>query len=169
MTERDRIGERLAAGDLAQTIEFLRVFVDQCHHASHFDNQDLNTYPLTFAAGDFPEFREQWDTTSLTRSWNTSINLPYAPPDLAGILAGILENAGVEIRYSCPAESRDTGSLCTLATTETATSWVSPQALPRTTSLRPSSSIPSSLREQGVRRRSVHRGRTDRQHRRPGA
>lgn len=72
-------------------------------YVSHFDNQDLNAYPLTFAAGDFPEFREQWDTTSLSRSWNTSINLPYAPPDLAGILAGILEAAGVEIRYSCPA------------------------------------------------------------------
>jgi len=72
-------------------------------YISHFDNQDPDAYPLTFAAGDFPEFREQWDTTSLSRSWNTSLNLPYAPPDLAGILAGILENAGVEIRYSCPA------------------------------------------------------------------
>jgi len=33
MAERARGGERLAAGDLAQTIEFLRVFVDKCHHA----------------------------------------------------------------------------------------------------------------------------------------
>jgi len=32
MTRRARSGEKLEYGDLAQTIEFLRVFVDQCHH-----------------------------------------------------------------------------------------------------------------------------------------
>ncbi len=72
-------------------------------YVSHFDNQNLDDYPLTFAAGDFPDFRAEWDETSLSRSWNTSINLPYPPMELAGILAGILEQAGVEIRYSCPA------------------------------------------------------------------
>jgi succinate dehydrogenase/fumarate reductase flavoprotein subunit len=72
-------------------------------YVSHFDNQNLDDYPLTFAAGDFPNFREQWDQTAYSRSWNTSINLPYPPGELAGILAGILENAGVEIRYECPA------------------------------------------------------------------
>lgn len=72
-------------------------------YISHFDNQNLDDYPLTFAAGDFPEFRDQWDKTSLSRSWNTSLNLPYPPKELAGILAGILEKAGVELRYSCPA------------------------------------------------------------------
>ncbi|MEG2533656.1 MAG: FAD-binding protein, partial [Gordonibacter sp.] len=72
-------------------------------YVSHFDNQNLDDYPLTFAAGDFPDFREQWDKTSLSRSWNTSLNLPYPPGELAKILAGILEKAGVEIRYSCPA------------------------------------------------------------------
>ena len=30
-------------------------------YISHFDNQDFNDYPLTFAAGDFPDFREQYD------------------------------------------------------------------------------------------------------------
>lgn len=72
-------------------------------YISHFDNQDLDAYPLTFAAGDFPDFRDEWDPTSLSRSWNTSLNLPYPPSELAGILAGIMEAAGVEIRYSCPA------------------------------------------------------------------
>ena len=72
-------------------------------YIGHFANQNLDDYPLTFAAGDFPDFRDEYDKTSLSRSWNTSLNLPYPPGDLAGILAGILENAGVEIRYSCPA------------------------------------------------------------------
>ena len=69
---------------------------------SHFDNQNLDDYPLTFAAGDFPDFRDEWDKTSLSRSWNTSLNLPYPPAELAGILAGILQEAGVEIRYEVP-------------------------------------------------------------------
>jgi fumarate reductase flavoprotein subunit len=72
-------------------------------YLSHFDNQDPNAYPLTFAAGDFPQFRDQWDNTSLSRSWNTSLNLPYKPSDMAGILAKILEDAGAELRYNCPA------------------------------------------------------------------
>lgn len=72
-------------------------------YISHFDNQNLDDYPLTFAAGDFPDFRDEWDKTSLSRSWNTSLNLPYPPGELAGILAGILTEAGVEIRYSTPA------------------------------------------------------------------
>ena len=72
-------------------------------YISHFDNQDFNDYPLTFAAGDFPDFREQYDPTALSRSWNTSLNLPYPPGELADILAGILTEAGVEIRYETPA------------------------------------------------------------------
>lgn len=72
-------------------------------YISHFDNQNLDDYPLTFAAGDFPDFRDEWDKTSLSRSWNTSLNLPYPPGDLTNILAGILTEAGVEIRYSTPA------------------------------------------------------------------
>lgn len=35
-------------------------------YISHFDNQDFNDYPLTFAAGDFPDFREQYDPTALS-------------------------------------------------------------------------------------------------------
>lgn len=72
-------------------------------YVSHFDDQNLDDYPLTFAAGDFPNFRDQWDKTSVSRSWNTSINLPYKPADLPGILADCITKAGAEIRYSCPA------------------------------------------------------------------
>lgn len=72
-------------------------------YISHFDNQNLDDYPLTFAAGDFPDFRDEWDKTSLSRSWNTSLNLPYPPGELADILAGILTEAGVEIRFNTPA------------------------------------------------------------------
>lgn len=54
-------------------------------------------------AGDFPDFREQYDPTALSRSWNTSLNLPYPSGELADILTGILTEAGVEIRYETPA------------------------------------------------------------------
>jgi hypothetical protein len=83
-------------------------WIEKCSEAvdwyiGHFDNQNLDDYKLTFAAGDFPDFREQYDKTSLSRSWNTSINLPYPAGELASILAGILEKAGVQIRYNTPA------------------------------------------------------------------
>ena len=83
-------------------------WIEKCSEAvdwyiGHFDNQNLDDYKLTFAAGDFPDFREQYDKTSLSRSWNTSINLPYPAGELASILAGILEKAGVKIRYNTPA------------------------------------------------------------------
>lgn len=84
-------------------------------YLGHFDNQDPNDYPLTFAAGDFPDFRDEWDKTSLSRSWNTSLNLPYPAGDLADILAGMLGAAGVEIRYNTPAVQLvkdDSGKVC---------------------------------------------------------
>ena len=34
-------------------------------------------FKLTFAAGDFPDFYEPYDITSLSRSWNTSINIRW--------------------------------------------------------------------------------------------
>ena len=72
-------------------------------YLSKFDNQNLDDYPLTFAAGDFPDFRDEWDKTSLSRSWNTSFNLPYPAGELADILADMITAAGVEIRFSTPA------------------------------------------------------------------
>lgn len=72
-------------------------------YVGHFDDQNPDHYPLTFAAGDFPTFRDQYDKTSLGRSWNTSLNLPYKPADLADILAGFITKAGAEIRFNTPA------------------------------------------------------------------
>ena len=60
-------------------------------------------FPLTFCAGDFPDFRDPYDPTSLSRSWNTSINLPYTPAELAETLPRLIEEAGAEVRYECPA------------------------------------------------------------------
>lgn len=89
-------------------ITLYKHWIETCGEAvdwyiGHFDNQNLDDYKLTFAAGDFPDFRDPYDKTSLSRSWNTSINLPYPAGELAGMLAGILQKAGVEIRYSTPA------------------------------------------------------------------
>lgn len=43
-------------------------------------------FKLTFAAGDFPDFYEPYDPTSLSRSWNTSINIPLAPAEIVELL-----------------------------------------------------------------------------------
>ncbi len=63
----------------------------------------LDDFPLTFAAGDFPDFRDPYDETSLSRSWNTSINLPYTPAELAELMPQLIEEAGAEVRFECPA------------------------------------------------------------------
>ncbi len=55
------------------------------------------------SAGAYGRFNDEYDKTSYGRSWNTSLNLPYAPADLAKILAGFITDAGAEIRYETPA------------------------------------------------------------------
>lgn len=67
------------------------------------DGWTLDDFPLTFAAGDFPDFRDSYDKTSLSRSWNTSLNLPYAPADLAALMPQLIEEAGAQVRFECPA------------------------------------------------------------------
>jgi hypothetical protein len=94
-------------------------FIENCDEAvdwyiSHFENQNLDDYPMTFNAGDFPDFRDPWDKTSLTRTWNTMFNLPYLPADLPDILAEIIQDAGGEIRFNTPASqlvSDDSGKV----------------------------------------------------------
>lgn len=90
------------------SMDLYRNFINESGEAvdwyvDKFDNKNLDDYPLTFAAGDFPDFRDEWDKTSLGRSWNTSLNLPYDPAQLADILADMITAAGVEIRYDTPA------------------------------------------------------------------
>lgn len=72
-------------------------------YIGHFDNQDEDHYPLTFAAGDFPDFNEPYADTCFSRSWNTSFNLPYTPAELAKMLPQMIQDAGDEVRFECPA------------------------------------------------------------------
>ncbi|WP_455163732.1 FAD-dependent oxidoreductase [Slackia exigua] len=100
----DAVIDSAFQGDIALYKHFLDTNGEAVDwYVGHFDNQNLDDYPLTFAAGDFPDFRDEYDKTAFGRSWNTSLNLPYAPADLAKILAGFITDAGAEIRYETPA------------------------------------------------------------------
>lgn len=72
-------------------------------YISHFEDQDPEHYPLTMAAYDFPEFRDQYADTCTGRSWNTSFNLPYSPAELSEMFPKMIEAAGAEVRFECPA------------------------------------------------------------------
>ena len=73
-------------------------------HLMKAGDKTEDDFPLTFnATGDFPDFRDPADTTSLSRSWNTSFNLPFTPADLSSLLPQLIEEAGAEVRYECPA------------------------------------------------------------------
>lgn len=60
-------------------------------------------FKLTFAAGDFPDFYEPYDITSLSRSWNTSINIPLAPAEIVELLTSKVKEAGAEVLMETPA------------------------------------------------------------------
>lgn len=68
----------------------------------HLDASD-DEFVLTFAAGDFPDFFDAYDETSLSRSWNSSINLPLAPADIITKLIEKAEAAGAELYFETPA------------------------------------------------------------------
>ena len=72
-------------------------------YVGHFEGKTEEDFPLTFAAGDFPDFRDQYDVTSLSRSWNTSLNLPYTAGEMAELLPQWIEAAGATIRWETPA------------------------------------------------------------------
>lgn len=73
-------------------------------YIGHFPNQNLDDYPLSFNAnGAYPDFREPYEKTALTRSWNTTIALPYTPDELRDMVANYIKDAGGIIRYKCPA------------------------------------------------------------------
>ena len=73
-------------------------------HLMKAGDKTEDDFPLTFnAMGDFPDFRDPADATSLSRSWNTSFNLPFTPADLYALLPQLIEEAGAEVRYECPA------------------------------------------------------------------
>lgn len=62
-----------------------------------------SAFKLTFAAGDFPDFYDQYDVTSLSRSWNTSINLPMSPAEVVTLLTEKVQSSGAELHFETPA------------------------------------------------------------------
>ena len=46
----------------------------------------VENYFLTFNAGDFPEFTAAYDELSLSRSWNTSMNIPLSTDEISAKL-----------------------------------------------------------------------------------
>jgi succinate dehydrogenase/fumarate reductase flavoprotein subunit len=59
---------------------------------------------LTFnSSGMFPDFKEPYGKTSVTRSWNSSINLPMAPPDIVTLMTDKATAAGADLRFETPA------------------------------------------------------------------
>lgn len=80
--------------------------IDSCDEAVDWFLDKLGqpdeAYFLTFNAGDFKDFNAPYDELSLSRSWNTSINLPMAPKDVAATLQKNLADAGVTVLFSTP-------------------------------------------------------------------
>ena len=73
-------------------------------YIGHLPNQNLDDYPLSFNEnGSYPDFREPYEKTALTRSWNMTIALPYQPTELRDMFADFIVEAGGEIRYNTPA------------------------------------------------------------------
>ena len=62
----------------------------------------MENYSLTFNAGDFPEFTAAYDELSLSRSWNTSLNIPMAADEIAAKLQEKITAAGAEVLFNTP-------------------------------------------------------------------
>ena len=62
----------------------------------------MENYSLTFNAGDFPEFNAAYDELSLSRSWNTSLNIPMATDEIAAKLQEKITAAGAEVLFNTP-------------------------------------------------------------------
>ena len=83
-----------------------QTWIDTCDEAVDWflDELALNDddYRLTFNAGDFPEFTAAYDELSLSRSWNTSINIPLTPPEIAETLQKRITAQGAEVLFNTP-------------------------------------------------------------------
>lgn len=81
-------------------------WIDTCDEAVDwfFDKLALpdEEYYLTFNAGDFPDFNAAYDELSLSRSWNTSINIPLGVEDIAATLQKQITDAGAEVLFNTP-------------------------------------------------------------------
>lgn len=81
-------------------------WIDTCDEAVDWflDQLGLNDedYFLTFNAGDFRDFNAPYDELSLSRSWNTSINIPLAPDEIAATLQKRITGAGAQVLFNTP-------------------------------------------------------------------
>ncbi len=81
-------------------------WIDTCDEAVDWflDELALNDddYRLTFNAGDFPEFNAAYDELSLSRSWNTSLNIPLAADEIATTLQQRITDAGAQVLFNTP-------------------------------------------------------------------
>lgn len=81
-------------------------WIDTCDEAVDWflDKLALNDedYRLTFNAGDFPDFNAAYDELSISRSWNTSINIPLGVEEIAATLQKRITDAGAEVLFNTP-------------------------------------------------------------------
>lgn len=63
---------------------------------------DDKDYFLTFNAGSFSDFNAAYDELSLSRSWNTSINIPVPATEIISILQQRISAAGAEVLFNTP-------------------------------------------------------------------
>lgn len=81
-------------------------WIDTCDEAVNWLLDQLEipveNYSLTFNAGDFPEFNAAYDELSLSRSWNTSLNIPMAADEIAAKLQEKITAAGAEVLFNTP-------------------------------------------------------------------
>lgn len=62
----------------------------------------VENYFLTFNAGDFPKFTAAYDELSLSRSWNTSFNIPMDTDAISAKLQEKIAAAGAEVLFNTP-------------------------------------------------------------------
>ena len=81
-------------------------WIDTCDEAVNWFLDELEApledYRLTFNAGDFPDFTDAYDVLSLSRSWNTSINIPLSTTDIAAKLQEKITAAGATVLFNTP-------------------------------------------------------------------
>ncbi len=81
-------------------------WIDSCDEAVNWflDKLALNDadYFLTFNAGDFKSFNAPYDELSISRSWNTSINIPIPTADIIKKMQQNITSAGATVLFSTP-------------------------------------------------------------------
>ena len=81
-------------------------WIDTCDEAVNWflDELDvpLEDYFLTFNAGDFRDFNAAYDELSLSRSWNTSFNIPLTTEEISAKLQQKIQKAGAKVLFNTP-------------------------------------------------------------------